>query len=77
MSFGMWEASVPLFVNSLTNMRGWLDKAAQKKDAPALMEARLAPSAKSCHAHPRPSWQSQSYGAGSRKRWPRSNEPAA
>ena len=43
MSFGMWEASVPLFVNSLTNMRGWLDKAAQEKDAGALMEARLAP----------------------------------
>jgi uncharacterized protein len=43
MSFGMWEASVPLFVNSLTNMRGWLDKAAQEKDETALMEARLAP----------------------------------
>jgi hypothetical protein len=43
MSFGMWEASVPLFVNSLTNMRGWLDKAAQEKDAAVLMEARLAP----------------------------------
>ena len=43
MSFGMWEASVPLFVNSLTNMRDWLDKAGQEKDAAALMEARLAP----------------------------------
>jgi len=43
MSFGMWEASVPVFVNSLTNMRDWLDKAAQEKDAPALMDARLAP----------------------------------
>jgi hypothetical protein len=43
MSFGMWEASVPVFVNSLTNMRDWLDKAAQEKDAAALMEARLAP----------------------------------
>jgi hypothetical protein len=43
MSFGMWEASVPVFVNSLTNMRGWLDKAAQEKDAATLMEARLAP----------------------------------
>lgn len=39
----MWEASVPVFVNSLTNMRGWLDKAAQEKDAAALIEARLAP----------------------------------
>jgi hypothetical protein len=43
MSFGMWEASVPVFVNSLTNMRGWLDKAAQEKDAATLMEGRLAP----------------------------------
>jgi hypothetical protein len=43
MSFGMWEASVPVFVNSLTNMRDWLDKAAHEKEAPALMEARLAP----------------------------------
>ena len=32
MSFGMWDASVPVFVNSLTNMLGWLDKAAQEKD---------------------------------------------
>lgn len=39
----MWEASVPLFVNSLTNMRDWLDKAAQEKEEAALMEARLAP----------------------------------
>lgn len=31
MSFGMWETSVPVFVNSLTNMRGWLDRAAEEK----------------------------------------------
>lgn len=43
MSFGMWEASVPLFVNSLTNMSDWLDKAATEKDEAALIEARLAP----------------------------------
>lgn len=43
MSFGIWEASVPLFVNSLTNMRDWLDKAAGEKDEAALIEARLAP----------------------------------
>lgn len=43
MSFGMWEASVPIFVNSLTNMRSWLDKAAQEKAEPTLLEARLAP----------------------------------
>jgi len=43
MSFGMYEASVPVFVNSLTNMRAWLDKAASEKDEATLMEARLAP----------------------------------
>lgn len=43
MSFGMWEASVPVFVNSLTNMRDWLEKAAQEKSEPTLIEARLAP----------------------------------
>jgi uncharacterized protein len=43
MSFGMWEASVPVFVNSLTNMRGWLNKAAQEKSEATLLEARLAP----------------------------------
>jgi hypothetical protein len=46
MSFGMWEASVPVFVNSLTNMRNWLDKAAQEKSESMLMEARLAPDMK-------------------------------
>ena len=43
MSFGMWEASVPVFVSSLTNMRDWLDKAAHEKSESTLMEARLAP----------------------------------
>ena len=43
MSFGMWNASVPMFVNSLTNMHGWLDKAAQEKDESTLINARLAP----------------------------------
>jgi hypothetical protein len=43
MSFGIYEASVPVFVKSLTNMRGWLDKAAQEKSELELMEARLAP----------------------------------
>jgi hypothetical protein len=46
MSFGIYDASVPVFVNALTNMRGWLDKAAQEKDEAALMEARLAPDMK-------------------------------
>jgi len=43
MSFGIWDASVPVFINSLTNMRDWLDKAAQEKSEAQLMEARLAP----------------------------------
>lgn len=43
MSFGMYDASVPVFVNSLTNMRDWLDKAAEEKSEAALIEARLAP----------------------------------
>jgi len=43
MAFGIYEASVPIFVNGLTNMRGWLDKAAQEKSETELMEARLAP----------------------------------
>jgi hypothetical protein len=43
MAFAMYEASVPLFVNGLTNMRAWLDKAAQEKDESVLLEARLAP----------------------------------
>ena len=43
MSFGLYDASVPMFVNSLTNMRAWLDKAMAEKDEAALMEARLAP----------------------------------
>jgi len=43
MSFGMYEASVPVFVKSLTNMRGWLDKAASEMKEAELFEARLAP----------------------------------
>ena len=43
MSFGILEASVPVFVNSLTNMRSWLDKAALEKSEAELMDARLAP----------------------------------
>jgi hypothetical protein len=43
MNFGMLEASVPVFVNSLTNMRDWLAKAAQEKDEATLLDARLAP----------------------------------
>ena len=43
MGFGMYEASVPVFVKSLTNMRAWLDKAASEKSEAELLEARLAP----------------------------------
>ena len=43
MSFGIYDASVPVFVNSLTNMRGWLNKAAEEKSESALMDARLVP----------------------------------
>ena len=43
MDFNMWTASVPVFVNTLTDMRAWLDKAAAEKDEAALLEARLAP----------------------------------
>src|SRR6476661_5372114 len=43
MSFNMWAASVPVFVNTLGDMRAWLDKAAAEKDETALLEARLAP----------------------------------
>jgi hypothetical protein len=43
MSFELYDASIPVFVAMLTNMRGWLDKAAAEKDESVLIEARLAP----------------------------------
>ena len=46
MEFNMWTASVPMFVNTLTDMRAWLDKAAAEKDEAALLVARLAPDMK-------------------------------
>ena len=42
MDFNMWTASVPVFVNTLADMRAWLDKAAAEKDEAVLLEARLA-----------------------------------
>jgi len=47
MSFTTHDASAPLFVNALTDMRNWLDKAqsgasAETSEA-SLLEARLAP----------------------------------
>lgn len=46
MDFNMWTASVPVFVNTLTDMRAWLDKALAEKEEATLMEARLAPDMK-------------------------------
>ena len=46
MSFTIYDASVPMFANSLADMRAWLDKAAAEKPEAELMEARLAPDMK-------------------------------
>jgi len=43
MSFSLYDASAPVFVSTLTNMRAWLDKAAAEKPEAELLEARLAP----------------------------------
>jgi uncharacterized protein len=43
MTFSIYDASVPLFVNGLTAMGAWLDKAAAEKSEAEYMEARLAP----------------------------------
>lgn len=43
MSFSTYDASAPIFVNSLRNMSGWLDKAAAERPEAELMDARLAP----------------------------------
>ena len=41
MSFTIYDASAPVFVSTLKNMRTWLDKAASEGDPAALVEARL------------------------------------
>lgn len=41
MSFSIYDASAPVFVSTLRNMRAWLDKAASEGDPAALVEARL------------------------------------
>ena len=41
MSFTLYDASAPVFVTMLKNMRAWLDKAAAEKNPAALVEARL------------------------------------
>lgn len=46
MTFSLYDASAPVFVSALANMRAWLDKAAAEKPESALIEARLAPDMK-------------------------------
>lgn len=41
MSFTIYDASAPVFVSTLKNMRAWLDKAAAEGDPAMLAEARL------------------------------------
>jgi hypothetical protein len=43
MTFSLYDASAPVFVKALTNMRAWLDKAAAQKPESEMLEARLAP----------------------------------
>jgi len=43
MSFSIYDACAPMFVNSLRDMKAWLDKAAAEKSEAELLEARLAP----------------------------------
>ncbi|MET0365140.1 MAG: DUF1993 domain-containing protein [Sphingobium sp.] len=43
MTLSLYDASVPVFVNALTNMRAWLDKAAAAGAEAVLLDARLAP----------------------------------
>jgi hypothetical protein len=43
MTFSIFDSTVPVFVNGLSAMRAWLDKAAAEKPEADLMEARLAP----------------------------------
>jgi hypothetical protein len=42
MTLSLYNASVPVFVDLVRNMRAWLDKAAAEKDESVLAEARLA-----------------------------------
>jgi hypothetical protein len=43
MTLSIYDASAPIFLNSLRDMRGWLDKAVAEKPEAELIEARLAP----------------------------------
>ncbi len=46
MAFTIYDASVPVFVNSLSDMRAWLDKAAAQEPESELVGMRLAPDMK-------------------------------
>jgi len=41
MSFTIYDSSAPVFIQTLKNMRNWLDKAAGEKDEAELVGARL------------------------------------
>jgi uncharacterized protein len=42
LAFNLYDASAPVFISSLRNMRSWLDKAASQSSAEELVNARLA-----------------------------------
>ena len=42
MAFTLYDASAPVFVSALSNMRAWLDKAATQESAEDLVTAKLA-----------------------------------
>ena len=41
MTFGIYDSSAPVFIDTLRNMRAWLDKAEAEKPEAQLIEARL------------------------------------
>ena len=43
MSFTLYQASAPVFIQTLGNMSAWLDKALAEKPESELIDARLAP----------------------------------
>jgi hypothetical protein len=43
MAFDLYDATVPVFASTLTNMRAWLDRAAAENREAELIESKLAP----------------------------------
>ncbi|HEX7821806.1 MAG TPA: DUF1993 domain-containing protein [Sphingobium sp.] len=43
MAISLYDVSIPLFIDNLTNMRAWLDKATAHRLEAELVDARLAP----------------------------------